>query len=397
MGLFTEPYKGARDKGAKGFVSGFGKGVGGLFLSPHYAIVGGIAYPALGLYKSLNTSAVDGTQGAILHSQKDYGAFFAERQHATKEEVARIVKRFQDFMGINRSEDIALTQDALNSLPQDMGGIESRYPRESMSQARTQSQNPQSQHQELDATPTRGSQLHPAELHSPPPTTGIRRELNGLNENPIENWRSIVQTNHPPPPSVRSDAWQAPSPSRYSESVYSNSIRRKPIASERSNPEYPPSPSRYSESVYSDNQTSTQFAHYSGLSPAYEPSAGTVSELGGSEISELSAPTNLYSASTFRPRPTSHTTPPAYTSGNTPLVSPLTPALSEDSTVIERESRELAAAMQESLETRDEITIALQESLESEKAISEMEARDLQAALEVSMADMASRRTSFSA
>ena len=33
-GLFTEPYQGARDEGAKGFLKGCGKGLTGAFLKP---------------------------------------------------------------------------------------------------------------------------------------------------------------------------------------------------------------------------------------------------------------------------------------------------------------------------------------------------------------------------
>ncbi|CAG8954861.1 hypothetical protein HYFRA_00008547 [Hymenoscyphus fraxineus] len=437
VSLFAEPIRGARDNGAKGFVTGVGKGVGGLFTQPGYAIFGAVGYPALGLYRSLNANKDEGAQGAILHSQKNYGAYFVERHHATREEVARIIKRYQELMGITRPEDLALTQSRLNALPQDMGGIESRYPRESMV-----SQAPTLENRGLDDTSVRASEAPLAELESPPPRGVIPAGFDGLASNPIESWRVSVQTNPPPPPSVRSDAWQPSSPpSSHSECSYPNDTKRQPLSNDQAGDGIVP-----------------QDADYAEASPAYAE-IEALSELGDGAVggSEVGAPSDLYSASTARPRPalqsmappydsngtplvsplapalfqptvetiselsaggdveiqassdpssvsTSHPRPTTPTQGDTPLFSPLSPATSVDSsasaetTLTERESRELARAleeslqvrdeltiaMEESLQTRDEMTIAIQESLDAENAIKEREARDLAAALALS-------------
>jgi len=55
VGFFTQPYKGARDGGALGLMKGITKGCAGLLTQPAHGIFGVVAYPALGLYKSLNT------------------------------------------------------------------------------------------------------------------------------------------------------------------------------------------------------------------------------------------------------------------------------------------------------------------------------------------------------
>lgn len=58
------------------------------------AIFGVVAYPALGLYRSLNTAHVTGAQGEILKAQKEYGTFLAETDRMDKGEVERVMRDF---------------------------------------------------------------------------------------------------------------------------------------------------------------------------------------------------------------------------------------------------------------------------------------------------------------
>jgi len=60
------------------------------------AIFGVVAYPALGLYRSLNTAHVTGAQGDILKAQKLYGTYLAERHMADDGEVDTVLKDFDD-------------------------------------------------------------------------------------------------------------------------------------------------------------------------------------------------------------------------------------------------------------------------------------------------------------
>ncbi|PMD56672.1 glycosyltransferase family 1 protein [Hyaloscypha bicolor E] len=97
VGFFTQPYKGARDGGAFGLVKGIFKGCAGLLTQPGHAIFGVVAYPALGLYRSLNTAHVTGAQGEILIAQKEYGIFLAETDRMDKGEVERVMKDFDEM------------------------------------------------------------------------------------------------------------------------------------------------------------------------------------------------------------------------------------------------------------------------------------------------------------
>ena len=52
-GLWLQPYRGARDNGALGFVQGIGKGFGGFILKDLAAIFGPIAYTMKGVHKEM--------------------------------------------------------------------------------------------------------------------------------------------------------------------------------------------------------------------------------------------------------------------------------------------------------------------------------------------------------
>lgn len=77
-------------------MKGIAKGCGGLLTQPGHAIFGVVAYPALGLYKQLNTTHVTGAQGDILKAQKEYGIWLAERTEMDKGEVERVLRDFDD-------------------------------------------------------------------------------------------------------------------------------------------------------------------------------------------------------------------------------------------------------------------------------------------------------------
>lgn len=55
-----------------------------------------VAYPALGLYRSLNTIHLTGAQGEILKAQKEYGIFLAETDLMDKQEVERVMSEFDE-------------------------------------------------------------------------------------------------------------------------------------------------------------------------------------------------------------------------------------------------------------------------------------------------------------
>ncbi|KAH6670033.1 glycosyltransferase family 1 protein [Halenospora varia] len=96
-GFFWEPVKGVRDHGPLGLFTGIGKGALGLVSKPTSAMLGFVAYPALGLYRSLNTSQVKGAQGQILVAQQNYGSFLAHANPVDKDDTRRILMDFEQL------------------------------------------------------------------------------------------------------------------------------------------------------------------------------------------------------------------------------------------------------------------------------------------------------------
>ncbi|EHA54186.1 glycosyltransferase family 28 domain-containing protein [Pyricularia oryzae 70-15] len=68
-GFVTQPYKGAKEEGALGFLKGAGKGTAGLIVKPGSAMLGLMAYPAQGVYKSIR--AARGRKAAVKKSKSD--------------------------------------------------------------------------------------------------------------------------------------------------------------------------------------------------------------------------------------------------------------------------------------------------------------------------------------
>ena len=60
------------------------------------AVFGIVAYPALGLYRSMDTTKVTGAQGEILKAQQVYGTYLAEHNAMDKGEVDRVITEFEE-------------------------------------------------------------------------------------------------------------------------------------------------------------------------------------------------------------------------------------------------------------------------------------------------------------
>ncbi|KAJ5737241.1 uncharacterized protein N7483_002366 [Penicillium malachiteum] len=92
--IFTQPYKGGQEEGAKGVVKGIGKGAIGLTTKVSSAALGLVAYPAHGMMKSLYTVTHSKTRKAVLQARVTEGRYLAERSD-TKTECQAIVHNFE--------------------------------------------------------------------------------------------------------------------------------------------------------------------------------------------------------------------------------------------------------------------------------------------------------------
>ncbi|PVH76638.1 glycosyltransferase family 1 protein [Cadophora sp. DSE1049] len=79
-GTITKPYKGAKESGWAGFGKGVAKGAVGLVAGPGSAMFGLFAYPFLGIYKSISTSAMSPAQKKILLARQVYGSYMTRER-----------------------------------------------------------------------------------------------------------------------------------------------------------------------------------------------------------------------------------------------------------------------------------------------------------------------------
>ncbi|KAF2010342.1 hypothetical protein BU24DRAFT_427470 [Aaosphaeria arxii CBS 175.79] len=89
--FFVQPIIGAQKEGGKGFVKGFGKGVGNLVCKPSAGIVGLVGYSSVGVYKSLQNlrpASKDDTSTIF----KDHGEM--EYQQAPEQTRGEVVRRW---------------------------------------------------------------------------------------------------------------------------------------------------------------------------------------------------------------------------------------------------------------------------------------------------------------
>lgn len=110
--IFTQPYKGGQEEGAKGVAKGIGKGAiglttkvsSGMLLSIQNhrkeayvnfpAALGLVAYPAHGMMKSLYTATHSKTRKAVFQARVREGKYLAE-QSGTKNRYQTILRNFE--------------------------------------------------------------------------------------------------------------------------------------------------------------------------------------------------------------------------------------------------------------------------------------------------------------
>lgn len=97
-GLFVKPYEGAKQDGALGFAKGLAKGTSGFLTHNGAAMLGLWAYPAQGVYKSINALTMTGTQGGIMKARKELGEWMAAKESRSPE-TQRVLSTFDKVVG----------------------------------------------------------------------------------------------------------------------------------------------------------------------------------------------------------------------------------------------------------------------------------------------------------
>ncbi|PYH38101.1 putative UDP-glucose,sterol transferase [Aspergillus neoniger CBS 115656] len=94
-GLVTQPVVGIEKSGAKGLLTGIGKGVGGVFLKPTAGLWGLAGYPLEGMHKSLRNSLSKSKTKDILASRMQQG--IEEMCAATTQERSAVIQKWHEL------------------------------------------------------------------------------------------------------------------------------------------------------------------------------------------------------------------------------------------------------------------------------------------------------------
>ncbi|KAJ7176591.1 UDP-glucose,sterol transferase [Mycena filopes] len=99
-GLVMDPYRGARDGGAVGMAKGFGKGTVGFGTKTGSALLGLVAYPGQGIYKSIRLATNAKTVKQIAAARHTEGKWLAENMK--KLERQKIISAYAGAAGYER-------------------------------------------------------------------------------------------------------------------------------------------------------------------------------------------------------------------------------------------------------------------------------------------------------
>ncbi|KAJ5947875.1 hypothetical protein N7466_000890 [Penicillium verhagenii] len=93
--IFTQPYKGGQEEGAKGVMKGLAKGTLGATTKVSSAALGLVAYPAHGMMKSLYTATHCKTRKRILQARTEEGKYLAEHSPKGQRDRQSIIRNFE--------------------------------------------------------------------------------------------------------------------------------------------------------------------------------------------------------------------------------------------------------------------------------------------------------------
>ncbi|RAL14296.1 sterol glucosyltransferase [Aspergillus homomorphus CBS 101889] len=96
-GIVTKPYREAKSDGAAGFAKGLAKGSVELFSKPGAAMFGLLAYPAMGIYKSLKKLRLNPTEARIVEAQMLVGDYMLLKAPATSGEASIVVSKYKEL------------------------------------------------------------------------------------------------------------------------------------------------------------------------------------------------------------------------------------------------------------------------------------------------------------
>ncbi|KAL2274526.1 hypothetical protein FJTKL_03102 [Diaporthe vaccinii] len=95
--LVVKPYKGVKEKGAVGGITRMGKGMLSFTTNVSSAAMGIVAYPSLGIYKSISSTFRDKTRLAIAQARHEEGRFHVQGLSDESPAVKTVLDQFSAF------------------------------------------------------------------------------------------------------------------------------------------------------------------------------------------------------------------------------------------------------------------------------------------------------------
>ncbi|TGO57465.1 hypothetical protein BCON_0065g00250 [Botryotinia convoluta] len=93
--IVTQPMQGAKKDGALGFAKGLAKGTVNLITKPGASMFGLMAYPAMGLYKSINEMRLSTAQKRVLEGRQMLSAYMNEKTPLQEAEIGSVLEQFE--------------------------------------------------------------------------------------------------------------------------------------------------------------------------------------------------------------------------------------------------------------------------------------------------------------
>jgi hypothetical protein len=110
--LVVQPYKGAKEDGVIGFTKGIGKGAMNLAVKTQAGVLGLVAYPSQGIYKSIRASAHEKTGKGLIKSRHEEGKWLLSLEQGLL--TARVIAAYDELLRTEGKGDRP-TKDTMDS------------------------------------------------------------------------------------------------------------------------------------------------------------------------------------------------------------------------------------------------------------------------------------------
>jgi len=98
LDFFVQPYKGAKDDGARGFFVGLGKGTIGTVTKVGSGTLGLWSYPVQGAWRSVYDATHGATKKKILRARRAHDLYWSQKNNLAEDKVLEV---FESMVGVD--------------------------------------------------------------------------------------------------------------------------------------------------------------------------------------------------------------------------------------------------------------------------------------------------------